>query len=88
MSEYIAEARAFGIEVLAAGCERKPGRFRARARERQQAIRFGLAAIKGVGEVAVESILKARDEGGKFKSLADCASAWTAAPSTAKSSKR
>ncbi len=35
------------------------------------AIRFGLAAIKGVGEVAVQTILKARDEGGKFTSLAD-----------------
>ncbi len=36
-----------------------------------QVIRFGLAAIKGVGEQAVESILKARSEGGKFKSLTD-----------------
>jgi len=34
-------------------------------------IRFGLAAIKGVGEVAVESILKARNEYGKFQSLAE-----------------
>jgi DNA polymerase-3 subunit alpha len=34
-------------------------------------IRFGLAAIKGVGEVAVESLLKARAEGGKFTTLAD-----------------
>jgi DNA polymerase-3 subunit alpha len=34
-------------------------------------IRFGLAAIKGVGEVAVEAILKARREGGKFQSLLD-----------------
>ncbi|MGH7952396.1 MAG: OB-fold nucleic acid binding domain-containing protein, partial [Limisphaerales bacterium] len=32
-------------------------------------IRFGLAAIKNVGEVAVEAILKARNEGGKIKSL-------------------
>jgi DNA polymerase III subunit alpha len=36
-----------------------------------KAIRFGLAAIKGVGEIAVESILKARNEGGKFRSLSD-----------------
>ncbi|MBI3852456.1 MAG: DNA polymerase III subunit alpha [Verrucomicrobia bacterium] len=36
-----------------------------------QAIRFGLAAIKGVGEIAVESILKARRDGGKFNSLSD-----------------
>jgi len=33
------------------------------------AIRFGLAAIKGVGEIAVEAILKARSDGGSFHSL-------------------
>jgi DNA polymerase III subunit alpha len=37
----------------------------------QKGIRFGLAAIKGVGEVAVQSILKARDETGRFETLAD-----------------
>jgi DNA polymerase-3 subunit alpha len=36
-----------------------------------RAIRFGLAAIKGIGEVAVQSILKAREQGGRFNSLAD-----------------
>ena len=35
------------------------------------AIRFGLGAIKNVGANAVESIVKARDEGGKFTSLYD-----------------
>ena len=34
-------------------------------------IRFGLAAIKGVGEVAVQSILEARQAGGRFSSLQD-----------------
>jgi len=34
-----------------------------------KAIRFGLAAIKGIGEIAVQSILKARSESGKFTSL-------------------
>jgi len=37
----------------------------------KEVIRFGLAAIKGVGEAAVESILKARSEGGAFKSFND-----------------
>ena len=37
----------------------------------RSAIRFGLAAIKGVGEIAVEAILKARHEGGRFNSLAE-----------------
>jgi DNA polymerase-3 subunit alpha len=34
-------------------------------------IRFGLAAIKGVGEIAVQSILDARRAGGPFTSLQD-----------------
>lgn len=34
-------------------------------------IRFGMAAIKGVGEVAVEHLLAARKEGGRFTSLRD-----------------
>jgi DNA polymerase-3 subunit alpha len=37
----------------------------------QGAIRFGLAAIKGIGEVAVQSILKARGDGGRFGTLSD-----------------
>jgi DNA polymerase-3 subunit alpha len=34
-------------------------------------IRFGLAAIKGVGEAAVQNIIEAREQGGRFKSLAE-----------------
>jgi DNA polymerase-3 subunit alpha len=37
-------------------------------------IRFGLGAVKGVGEATVEAILQARTEGGPFKSLFDFAS--------------
>jgi DNA polymerase-3 subunit alpha len=32
---------------------------------------FGMGAIKGAGDVAIKSILKARDEGGPFTDLAD-----------------
>ena len=35
------------------------------------AIRFGLSAIKGVGDNVVEAIIKARQEGGKFESPYD-----------------
>ncbi len=34
-------------------------------------IRFGLAAVKNLGEGAIESILEARDKGDAFKSLID-----------------
>jgi DNA polymerase III subunit alpha len=37
----------------------------------RRGIRFGLVAIKGVGEAAVEAILKARNENGKFKTLSE-----------------
>ena len=36
-------------------------------------IRFGMAAVKGVGTGAVEEILRARKEGGKFTSIEDFA---------------
>jgi DNA polymerase-3 subunit alpha len=58
-----------GIEVLAPDVNESEVAF-APARD-GKVIRFGLAAIKGVGEVAVQNILKARDEGGKFTSLSD-----------------
>ncbi|HYV28041.1 MAG TPA: DNA polymerase III subunit alpha, partial [Candidatus Eisenbacteria bacterium] len=80
LSVLLNEARALGIEVLPPDVNEGevsfwPATAKAESRkpkaEPQQAIRFGLAAIKGVGEVAVESILKARQEGGRFQSLAD-----------------
>jgi DNA polymerase-3 subunit alpha len=69
LSQYINEARNFGIEVLGPDVNESRVYF-APARE-GTAIRFGLAAIKGVGEVAVETILKSRTGGGKFTSLSD-----------------
>jgi DNA polymerase-3 subunit alpha len=89
LSEYIAEAREFDIEVLQpdvnesgvffAPAEGRAGsplpaetdERRARSDAPYRGIRFGLAAIKGVGEAAVEAILKARKENGNFKSLSE-----------------
>ena len=75
---YIAEARAFGIEVHGPDVNESRVYFAPAPRSASEngkasglAIRFGLAAIKGVGEGAVEVILKARSETGKFKTLAD-----------------
>ncbi len=85
LSQYINEARAFGIEVLgpdvnASGVHFTPASSGATGPRAPSdapgaafsaAIRFGLAAIKGVGEVAVEAILKSRGEAGPFHSLSD-----------------
>jgi DNA polymerase-3 subunit alpha len=69
----IGEARKFSVEVLPPDVNESGVFFtpsRAVRARRAMAIRFGLAAIKGVGQVAVESIL-AGAEGRKFKSLAE-----------------
>jgi DNA polymerase-3 subunit alpha len=63
------EARSMGVDVLQPDVN-EGEMFFAPARG-GKVIRFGMAAIKGVGEVAVESILNARKEGGVFKSFSD-----------------
>ena len=69
LSEFIAEAKVLGVEVWPPDVNESQVVF-APSRD-GKAIRFGLAAIKGVGEIAVESILAARRQGGEFKTLAD-----------------
>jgi DNA polymerase-3 subunit alpha len=69
LGEYIEEARASGIEVLGPDVNQSQVLFAPAPGGPR--IRFGLAAIKGVGEVAVQSLLKARAQGGPFQSLLD-----------------
>ncbi|HRZ99954.1 MAG TPA: DNA polymerase III subunit alpha, partial [Candidatus Paceibacterota bacterium] len=69
VSILIQEARAFDVDVLPPDINESEAGF-APAPDRR-AIRFGLAAIKGVGMVAVESIREARRQGGRFQSLDD-----------------
>jgi DNA polymerase-3 subunit alpha len=63
----IAECRRMGIEVLPPDVHRSGVEFTVEGK----AIRFGLLAVKNVGQSAIESIIAARDEGGPFRSLAD-----------------
>jgi DNA polymerase-3 subunit alpha len=60
---------ASGAELTSA--ERAGGQGGAAQRPPAQDVRFGQAAIKNVGEGAVEAILRARREGGPFKSIFD-----------------
>ena len=77
LAQYIAEAKGFGIEVLGPDVNESDVSFAPAAGDRAgtdgsvegRRIRFGLAAIKGVGEVAVQSILEARVKGGRFSTL-------------------
>lgn len=73
LAQYIAEARGFGIEVLGPDVNESQVAFapaQAHGTDGRRVIRFGLAAIKGVGEIAVQSILDARPNG-RFTSLGE-----------------
>ena len=67
--EYIEEAKKLGVPVLPPDINESLVDFAVVGSQ----IRFGLAAIKGVGEAAVRSILATRTEGGKFLDFFDCA---------------
>ena len=86
LSRYIAEAREFGIDVLQPDANESQIYFA--PAPGGKAIRFGLAAIKNVGEAAVEAILKARNEVGRFKSLSELCERVDGRTLTGKPSKR
>jgi len=65
--KYIEECRAMGLEVQPPDVNVSAVRFSVSG----ETIRFGLAAIKNVGEAAMESILRARPAGGPVQSLED-----------------
>jgi DNA polymerase-3 subunit alpha len=70
LSRYIGHAQSLGIEILPP-CVNESARDFTVVPE---GIRFGLAAVKNVGEGAIESVLAAREAGGGFASLFDFAS--------------
>lgn len=86
----IAEARAWGVEVLPPDINASatdftvdyeyprgnaPPRVKGKLRDRfGPRIRFGLGAVRGVGEAALESVFEVRKEGGPYRDLFDFAS--------------
>jgi DNA polymerase-3 subunit alpha len=66
MVEYLAECRDMGIQILPPDINESEMNFSVAGDK----IRFGLSAVKNVGEGAIESILEARRrEGGRFASF-------------------
>ena len=86
----IADAKAFGIPVLPPDVNESEKDFRvvyahpkgdrkiAKGAKVKDAfgpqIRFGLGAVRGIGEAAIEAILEARESGGPFRDMFDFAS--------------
>ncbi|MBA2391786.1 MAG: DNA polymerase III subunit alpha [Ktedonobacteraceae bacterium] len=67
IANAIAECKRMGVEVLGPDVNKSDRGFAVE----NQGVRFGLLAIKGIGEGPIGEIVRARNEGGPFKSLAD-----------------
>ncbi|MGD8632301.1 MAG: DNA polymerase III subunit alpha [Anaerolineales bacterium] len=71
---YIADCRRMGFDVLPPNVNSSDFDFSAEeTADDQPAVRFGLGAVKNVGHGAIETILDARRETGRFESLEDFA---------------
>jgi DNA polymerase-3 subunit alpha len=72
VSRFIDECRRMGIEVLPPEINASGLGFTIEEEDGSSpAIRFGMGAIKNVGEGPVEAILEARERGGSFENLDD-----------------
>lgn len=71
--EYFEECRRMGITVLPPDVNSSENDFTVdlSAGNGRGTIRFGLAAIKGVGEKAVEAVVSERENGGRFNGIFD-----------------
>ena len=67
ITAYIQEAKNFGISILPPDVNESLWLFNVIG----QTIRFGLGAVKGIGESAVEEIVRERSENGNFKGFID-----------------
>jgi len=68
LKALVADARTFGVTIETPDINAGTYRFEPIS---DSAVRFGLGAIKGTGQGAIEAIVASRDEGGAFKSVFD-----------------
>lgn len=67
VSEYILNCRQMGIRILPPDINRSTGSFSVE----DGSIRYGMAAVKGIGKPVMEAIVEERARGGLFSSLKD-----------------
>lgn len=68
ITTFMEECRRMGMEVLGPDINESHLKFTV---NKKGALRFGMAAVKGVGEGVVEEILKERDKNGPYKDVYD-----------------
>jgi DNA polymerase-3 subunit alpha len=70
---YVAEARTMGVPVLPLDINKSGWDFQIEDVDGKPNVRFGLGAVKNLGQAAVEVLLNERDKNGAFRDLNDFA---------------
>ena len=68
---FVAECQRLGISILPPDINRSYLKFVPETQAEQRGIRYGLSAIKNIGEAAMESAIAEREKNGPFKSVED-----------------
>jgi DNA polymerase III subunit alpha len=71
ISVFVAECQRMGMAILPPDINRSSLKFVPETTERGHGIRYGLAAIKNIGEASMAAAIKEREKAGPFKSLDD-----------------
>lgn len=71
ISVFVGECKRMGVPILPPDVNRSSLKFTPEATEGGMAIRYGLAAIKNVGQSAMEAAIREREKAGLFTSLED-----------------
>ena len=68
---YVDEVKRMGYELVPPHINKSYLVFSANTIENQEVVMFGMGALKGAGDVAINSIINSREDGGDFKDLSD-----------------
>ncbi|MBM3602480.1 MAG: DNA polymerase III subunit alpha, partial [Alphaproteobacteria bacterium] len=71
LAAYVQEMRDFGVRLLPPDVNHSGGHFMVENTGEGQAVRYGLTALKGLGESAVAKLVAEREANGDYRSLAD-----------------
>ncbi len=69
--KYVDEVKRLNIELFPPDINKSFLVFSATKIDKKEVVMFGMGALKGAGDVAINSILNSRKEGGNFKDLPD-----------------
>src|SRR5207302_1972644 len=71
ISVFVGECKRMGISILPPDINKSGLKFTPESQDGKMAIRYGLAAIKNVGEAAMEMAIQERERAGEYTSLED-----------------